>query len=510
MAGGFYFPTVSATLFVPTAGSAQDRQLQESLDTVYQFDIRPIRLRLVSNNHDQADECEVTFSYDECGVDPRYLRSAELYVYVQDAYAYDGFAPSERNLRFVGIARDVERHFSNNGEKIIRIVAHDYTSLFLEAKTYPASGVPSFSDTLTSAWQKICAITGYWDLDTHKVISTVDKLADRLEFHGDIDLAQTLGSVVPSRIAKLGKIEYGTGADTWAVWQACVQSLGLISFIRGDRCIVTTATDYFTADDPPAFLWGKNIDELKEARRLGDLSAKNVCVRAYDPAAGHILESLFPPPQLAQRKKRLGAAPPKHPPHVVRTQDYEAFDLPFCVSNQGILDRIAERIWEERTRQELSGELTTVEMFTPTVYGSQNAFDLLMLQAGDQIQVEIDRDALDAVQQWDSVQARAIALKAKGYTDQVANFIASNLDSIDKLPSQFLVRTVETEIQSTSAEGGGEYKMRVEFVNRIDITAGGTRPLGAGTATGQGDGENQTPIDGQSTAPSVPKTKLPT
>ena len=511
-----YEPRVWATVFVPTAGLARDRQLQQSSDDVFRFDVRPHNIRLSSNNHNEADECEITFSYDEMGIDPRFARSAEVYIYVQDAQAFGSFTPAQDNLRFVGIVRDIEREFDEGRGKLLSLKAQDYTCLFLEAKNFPPSGVPLFTDTLATAWARICDHTGYWDLDTRELQSTVTNLRDRIDFQGDIDQSRTLGSAVPSRIAKLGKVQLGGAADAWAVWQACVNSLGLISFIRGDRCIVTTATDFYTASDPPRFLWGQNILKLTESRQLGHLSAKNVCARSYDPLSGKTLESLFPSPELAQKKKRLGANPPKPSKHgskprgqVVHTQDYECFDLPFAVADQKTLDDIAQRIWEERTRQELRGSLTTAEMFAATVYGSQNAFDLLTLQAGDQIAVEVDRDALDAIQSLPSAAQRARALLAKGFSADTAKFIANNLDSIDKLPSQFLVHSVETEIQSAGAEGGCSYSMTIEFLNRIDITAGGTNPLGAGSATNQADGSDQTPVQDQKTAPRVPKSKLP-
>lgn len=504
-----HWPRMAATLWVPSAGSAAERKSQEEDEQVFRFDVRPFRARLEANNHNQADELELTFAYDEAGIDPRYLRSAEVYFYVLDAYAFGGFTPGNDNLRFIGITRDVERHFSESKGKVITLKVQDYTCLFLEMKNFPPSGIPTFSDTITTAWQRICDNTGYVDLDTRTINSSVTNLRDKLEFWGPIDPNKKLGDAVPARIAKLGTLQptLGSASEAWAVWQTVVGSLGLISFIRGDRCVVTTATDFYTSSDPPRFLWGLNILEFTESRQLGQLCNKAVCVRSYDPLAGKILESLFPSPSVAQKKKRLGATPTKKPRHALHTQDYECFDLPFPVADQATLDGIAERIWQERTRQELSGRMTTREMTVATANGSQNAFDLLTLQAGDQIQVEIERGALDAIQGLTTVGARAAALRAKGYTADTARFIAANIDSIDKLPSQFLVKQAATTLEATGSEGGCKFEMEIEYLNRIDISEVAASPIGAGAATNQADGVNRTPMSGQSTAPKKGKAK---
>lgn len=488
-----YWPRMSATVILPSAGRASARKAQEDNAKVYPFYIRPHRARLVSNSHNEADELQLTFAYDECGLDPRFLRSAEIYFYLTDAYADGGFTPSLRNCRFLGIAREVERSGSASGAKLIEIHAQDYTCLFLEMKNYPPQGLPDYSQTLLQAWQRICDFTGYWDLTTDppRIDSSVTRLRDHLEFKGDIDPNLTVGSAVPERLRKLGKPDMDHTTDSWGVWQRIVEHLGLISFIRGDRCVVTTATDYYTGDNPPHFVYGKNILEFKESRRLGDITAKNVCVRSYDPLKGVVLESLYPDPEYAMKPKKLGATATKHPPKTTKSEDYELFDLEGPLT-QDTLDVRAQRIWEERTRQELKGSLKTAEMRAATVYGGRDPFNLLELQAGDCIQVEIDRGALDDIQKTKDPTVREQKLIERGYLQETANFIAENLEDVSKLPAQFMVHSVETELEATGAEGGCSYSMSIDYVNRIDISATGAA-LGAGDATNQAKGK-RTPL----------------
>src|SRR5580693_415619 len=176
MASNVYRPRMLAQVFVPELGTASTRKGQANDDNAYRLDVQPIRARLVSNNWNEADELELTCTYDEAGLDPRYLRSAQIAFYLGDETPGQPFSPQPSNLRFVGIARDVTREFSESGGKMVRILAQDYTCLFLESKNYPVSGLPKYTDTLQAAWNAVCDNTGYWDLSTRDLVSTVQVL----------------------------------------------------------------------------------------------------------------------------------------------------------------------------------------------------------------------------------------------------------------------------------------------------------------------------------------------
>lgn len=503
MPGFVYHPRIACKIIVPAVGLPQTRETQQGGAQTYTLNVRPTRVRLVANNYNEADECDITGTYDEMGLDPRYLRSAEGYVWIGDGDTSGEWTPTFDQLRFVGIARDISREFGENGGKVVHIKMQDYTCLFLEAKTYPANKYPPFSATLRQAWELICDNTGYWDLDTHTCQSSVQALKKKLFiFQGSPNDGEagsasetaegpTLGSAIPPRLAKLGKLQIKGEPDAWAIWRTCCESLGLITFIRGNRCIVTTASDFYTAGDSPRLIYGQNVKHLRESRDLGTLSSKWICVRSYDPLAGCSTEAFFPDPSLAPRKKKLAASAAKNGTSI-KAQDFECFDLPFACSDQTKLTFIAERIWQERTRQEIRGSLHTSEMTVPTVRGQQ--FDLLSLAAGDQVQVEIAREALDNVQSITTIAGRIDALQARGYSSDMANFIANNLDSITSLPPQFLVHSVEHEIDWAAHGGTPTYKTQIEFLNRIDISQQSTE---SGAAVADGGGTAQPALVGQ-------------
>src|ERR1019366_767025 len=330
------------------------------------------------------------------------------------------------------------------------------------------------------AWERVCDNTGYYDLESKEVVSTVQRLKPNLDFVGDAeDLATLLlGSAVSPRLAKIGKLLAPGGgaafADMWAVWQAAVGSLGLISFIRGDRCIVTTATDFYTADDPPRMVFGENVFEIKETRDVHSVSAKNVGIRAFDPVFGRSLEAFYPPIHATPKKKRM-AASALGSPVAVKSQAYEIFDCPFGITDQATLDRFAQRVWEERSRQELHGTLKTSEMFVDTL--AADTFDLLGLQSGDRIRVEIDRAALTIIQALPTSFERQGALEARGYSESMARFITKNLDSLTRMTPEFQVHNVMTSFDVQA----GHYEVTIAYLNRIDVS--GSAQPGTGVAT---------------------------
>lgn len=478
-----YRPRVLARLFVPNVGEPNERVTQEKIDDVFELQVRPFSLRLDMNNHLEADEAEVKFSFDEAGIDPRFLRNCEIYVYAGNADETGHFEATPKNLRFLGIANEVYREVGESKGKVVRIRALDYTTLFLACKHFPPQGIPPLSMTLREAWNLVCDWTGYYDDPTAKsYVSTVQRLksngknddTDRLRFYG-VDPDLTLGSAVAPRLAKFGKLQPPHGADAWAVWQTAVGSLGLISFIRGDRCVVTTATDFYTSADPPLFALGVNIADVSEGRDVNALSAKNVGVESFDPTTGKAVEAFWPPLSLVAsgRKKKLGASALGGTP-TVRASDYEIFDTPTATSDPKVLEQVAKRIWEERSRQELRGEFQTAEMFVDTIGGG--VFDLLSLCAGDRIRVDVDESAFDNIRQFPSLEMRKQYLVARGYADSTAEFIVKNLDGLTKLPSEFQVRSASTTIDADEMN----YETRIEFLNRIDVSGAG--PAGTGDA----------------------------
>ena len=454
-----YRPRMAAVLRVPQMGSASDRASQATDDQLISFPIRIRRAFWESNDHQHADVLRLTAEWRDAGADPRLLSSATVQFYLGNADDKGQWTPGTSSLRFIGTLVRPRRIAKESEGFVVELEFQDYTAFFLRAKLPPA-GVPDYSQSLSDAWARICDNTGYLDPSgSSTIISTVSALRDRLTPVGQLaqgDLP-SLGSAAAPRFARLGaRVPVKPGADAWAVWQQCVGMCGLISFIRKDQCIVTLAQDYYSDSDPARLIWGHNVLEMSEARSA-DLAGKGIGITSFDPLTGKTLEAFYPPLGTSPSKRALSSGG--------RVSDhYEMF--PYTgVTDQSALDGLARRIWEERSRQELEGQLSTAEMFSETMSGAQ--FDLLTLGPGDAVRVEFEEKDKEALRHIPTVEGRIAYLKRRGYSDGIAQLIAEDADAFGAASPEFCVKRVTVDFQTD--DQSGSFELQVNYANRIQV-----------------------------------------
>jgi hypothetical protein len=450
---------MAAVLRVAQMGAPADRATQATDDQLISFPIRIRRAFWECNDHQHADVLRITAEWRDAGADPRLLSSATVQFYLGNADDRGQWSPSTDTLRFVGTLVRPRRVARESEGFVAELEFQDYTSFFLRAKL-PPEGIPDYSQSLEDAWARICDNTGYLDPGgSSKIISTVSALRNRLTPVGQLADSglPTLGSAAAPRFARLAaRVPLKPGADAWAAWQQCVGMCGLISFIRKDQCIVTLAQDYYSDTNPPRLVWGQNILEMSEARSA-DLAGKGVGVTSFDPLTNRTLESFYPPLGSSPSKRALssGGAVSDH---------YEMF--PYTgITDQATLDGLARRIWEERSRQELEGQLSTVEMVADTVSG--DSCDLLTLGPGDAIRVEFEEKDKEALRHMPTVEGRIAYLTARGYSDGVAELIAKDADAFTAAPPEFCVKRVTSDFQ-TDADGGS-FEVQINYANRLQV-----------------------------------------
>jgi len=416
--------------------------------------VRPKEITLERTDHNTSDELSITLDWAECGIDARLLDNARVTLYLGQANEFNVWKPGPDHCLFIGLVKLPEstREAETPGE--MKLEAVDYTTLFINAKPFGSSGVPLYSDTLRGAWKRVCSQTPGADI-----------LAERL-VGKDVDLGTQVGKGVAERFRKLGKITTKPDDDAWAVWQRCVGMLGLVSWIDLDQCIISTATNLYTEEDPPKLIWARNCTTWNERR--GDyFSHKGVAVTSYDPLTATVKESFYPPiGDPRTKRKSLKALPVKKKASeakALQNEDREWLSIP-GVTEQAELDVIAQRVWEERSRQELSGHVETPNMETETMAGAP--FDLLRLKAGDSISVSIegqDRALLARMPMDERIQF----LRERGYQEDVTRLIASNAGIIAGLPSVFITKTVR--INMTVSREMPHFSIGIDYVNRISI-----------------------------------------
>lgn len=450
-----YRPRALLRLTIPLPDASGD----EYEPFTYDVDVR--RVRLERNDHNHADALQVEVDWIDAGVDPRWIAGGTCELYLGAADEYGAWEPSDDNLRFVGRMVKPARQASAESLRVT-LDFHDYTSFFLVAKPVSTDGTPLYSDNLQQAWERLCS-----------VVPGVEALKDNLRFVG-VSTPPLIGSAVSQRFRTLGQVPVKPNSDAWAIWQQVVGMCGLIGYFEYDQCVVSTATDFYTATSTPRLLWGRNILEFSE-RRNNDRGLRGVGITSFDPLTGTSLESIYDPlagkrkahkpPAKAHSKKTKRATKPK----VDQNPEIDFFQYP-GVTDQARLDEIARRVYEERSRQELEGTVVTCDMDAETTNADE--FDLLTLSSGDTIEVRfLDSDDADFVKQIQSRSDRVNYLVAeRGYTPQVAQIVAANVENMTAKSNLFYVKSAVTELETD--ESGGKFRVSIEFINKIDIDGG--------------------------------------
>lgn len=455
----YYRPRMAARLSVPVWGSSQERTAQQDGASLIEFEVNVRRVSHQRNDHNHADECEITVDWLDAGVDPRLLSNAIVEVFIGNASDSNEWDMPRSDRRFLGIATDVERQ-SDESERSVRITSLDFTALFIEAKPYPPEGIPTYAMNLEEAWKHICQHAGGKDVHG-QWFRSAESMSGGLRPYGVDNWPPSLSSVAPPRLkTTLAKtpVAVKKGADAWGIWQQVCGLFGLISWIYQDIVVVTTATNYYTRSNPPRFVWGKNISSIRE-RRNCSLAGKKIALVSYDPLTGKLVQAWYPP------RGEGGAKKGKADKTAAKADDYDVFEFN-GISDEAALQTVCQRVYEERSRQELEGTIVTSEMFIEGMDG--RSADLLKLGAGQDIRIEIEQETLDGLSTIEGTEARVEYLLARGYRRSVAELLAKNQEALPLLNPVFHTRGVRVQLETD--EKGGTFEVEIQYCNRIKVT----------------------------------------
>jgi hypothetical protein len=397
------------------------------------------------NSHVEADELTLVLDM-QSGVDPRLLKNSRVLFYLWDDMRED--FDIWKHLRFVGICRTAKR--TGGDDKLtVEMSFQDFTALFIEHKALPAAFIPDWTDTIESAWKRICSGTGWWDSAQGKIVSSVDALRDRMVFRLSDDTlrSKTIGSSVPPRFHEISKPSPPPGATSWTVFQYCVGCLGLMAFIERDQIVVTESSAHYAEANAARLTRGRNVLTFSEEADQSK-AAKAVLLKSFDPLAGRVIEAIYPELGDPRIKTRRAAAFSKKA--LVPTENDVANDADqynvFWITDIAALHRRAKEAYEETSRQELQGQLTTSDLDLTTTTGE--AVDLLGLVSGDAIEVALDDVSPDVLRAIGPVQDRVAYLESFGYAPDMARLIADNVS--EKLRPIYHVSTITTNLTPDS------------------------------------------------------------
>ncbi len=465
-----YHPRCAIRLEVPKVGSVTERVI-----------ISPsvLAAKWTLNNHLVADELTITMGWEESGCDPRFLKNATCEFFMWDDLRQewdDGL--STKYLRFTGICTKAGRKLGESMSEVT-LTFNDYTTLFLNMKPFPTGGMPEYNETLKQIWEKICDHTGAKDpSDDKKIISSVAILRNRLNTERLFaeQKEHTLGLLVDKRFHAIAKPSPHQGANAWEVWQWVVGSLGLVSYIQGDECIVMTTTEHYKVSEAPRMIYGENILEFEEN---GDthISGKGIMLKSFNQLTGRTIEAVYPKPgdDRLKLKQAVAKRALKNGTDISINDvsaDYEEFNY-FGIQDQEALDIRAKEAYEEFSRQQMDGTLKTSEMAIEGADGEP--FDVLSLKANDSIIIAIDPDI--RTNSKNPEEAYHYLVDVMGYNDGLARIVSQNFDSEELQSPQFHVTTMDVDYQDGTCTIEIKYHNLVNITNQFDRDAAAIRGL---------------------------------
>lgn len=486
----YYYPRAYFELAVP--GSQIPEARNEIGDVRFPVPVRTARLEI--NDHNHADQLTVSLSSMDCAFDLRLTKDALGNFWFGDAGGNQALRPTEDNHRFVGILKRARRVSETDGASEVELTFLDYTSVFLDCKNFPASGMPDLSMTLLEAWHIICDFTGPRIPGTKEVQSSVKGLRDHIKLEGGLKEFPVIGLACASRFLKQGKVIPPAGADAWAVWNHCCGMCGLITYFRRDDVIVTTDRGYYSHGNHPRLIWGKNLESLTEEYDTA-LTQSGIIITSFDPLTNSSLEAYWPPiGDQAVKRSRAVAKPRKKKPftqdEIRQAEQREHYAYP-GVTDPDRLEQIARMVYAERSRQQLEGTAKTSEFRVgsrrsigaddgsvdvhgnraglltreaPTAGVDGTTFDMLTLIPGDDVRIEVDEDTRTEILQFATVDERLFHLLSKGYQPGAAEVLARNVEWLRSFSPVFHVKSVNLSMELD--EEGGNFDIEVGYHNR--------------------------------------------
>lgn len=409
------------------------------------------------NDHLHADELRLTLDWSDAGIDPRTLRNARCLFWAWDA-ALEDFDP-DKHLRFAGIAQDVERGLSGDASHVTLRCA-DWTCMFL-GRPLPQQGVPRFDQSLREAWAQICDHVGYWDVETQSIVSSVEALRDQLDFRSADADGRSIGDTVPERYRLIGAPSFaGAHANAWKVWTSLVGSMGFHTFVDRDRIVVVRASDFYDDAKAAVFQYGTNILSIEERVDTAK-TTRGIILRTWDPTTMAPIEAIYPAPgDPSLKSTRVAAGRSKKNRKLPGSEDFDIFTYPALLTQDALDDR-AKEAYEERSRQELEGKITTAETRVFDAQGNPSSVFDLRTGQGIKVQWDIDDE--------DEVHARSPADQVRhymdrGYSQNTAEFLVENIKRTSILSDVHHVKAMTVDL---TAE---RYEVSISYHNRIKLS----------------------------------------
>lgn len=368
----------------------------------------PQSIAISGSSHKKAGEATIEIEGTGLPFLPQHLEQAQVSVFMGLVDRVDASVVEGRFRRFVGFVEDYE---DNRSQRKVVLKARDLSSILrehiplipivLKTAGRPDQHIdptPRYDETLGSAIDRIFKVCPGWRQDDDAVRPI--RRRDGLPFW-DIPL----GKLVEGR-AKKGPITIKEKSSAWDTIEHVCGMANLLVYVELDELVVrppkgasgrstgkekTGAQEYdaLMADIGAQFVYGGDLCDLSELQyhKRFVRNRKGILVKGTNPEKRQVMTAEYPSDdELRQGYPNKRPKPPSKNthPHTAKKKDLPEpqRDIIYYkegVFSQGALDDIARYLWEQRSMNESSGQLTTPFLTE----------DVIELRNGDRIQIRL-------------------------------------------------------------------------------------------------------------------------
>ena len=483
------------------------------------FTVRCKRLRVSLNSYKEADTFEADIDYKNFPFDPRIIRACGVSVFVEDQKAIfnleqgrrlDEIVPDPNNIIFQGFV-DTDRIQLSPDSRLVRLEGRDFTSLLIDREY--------FGDAIDTAQPVDKIIRALLDqLEQTKIDSSKPGSGLQIELQPPTLEIPTLAELQGSKDAMAAQKNSRRKRSYWDHIQELIENSGLIAYIAIDKLVITKPRNLYDKKAAKAMVYGRNLSSLEFSRKLGRQKGFNVRVVSLNVEAKELVEAKIPEEATQDWCEALGikreaitiptlkansAAQAQSqttgiktaeannltPPNNIGGAETQAQEEPapyFTFRIKDIADKdhlvtIGEKIFEELSRQQIEGKLSTKEMRVDTKAGG--VFDAMKFRIGTPIEVVVDQgdvtglssivqNGKQMIDQQNDPEKKAATLKnvqqevakflrRRGYEEKIADAFAISLTRFNSI---MFTKAVEFTLDQDQG-----FQMDIDFINFIEI-----------------------------------------
>lgn len=379
------------------------------------IETRPRSATVNLNGYNEADTWELEFDARVLPIDPDLIRTAAARVYMLHASSLADrvdWARQEYEM-VVGLADSVDLEMSSSGQ-FVRMDGRDYTALLLDREWDPRDRIPA-GRPLDQVVQEIV---------NDAIPFPAGQPSRTLEVAWEGAGPPPITGVHHRQSKKKG-YWVKPGKETWTViYELCLRH-GYISYIEGDRLIITEPRVQTAKSlaDAPRLVYGTNLASVSISRRLGKERVPQVIASSIDPTSGRVIEVRYPERHQA-------------PTTGIGTRKDERLRVtaPRGITDRQTLERFARTYYENKARSETSYTFGTKYL------EDVDRRDLLEIRGGKPVAFEWDAFNAEQMRQLSPAE-RFRHLRSVGYSEAVALVVSQRFEDLDRTRQAYYVKT---------------------------------------------------------------------